>query len=114
MACCSNGEKLEPLVILDRPYRGLPVEGLQLYHNKSAWMTSDLMFEWLHLNSSNLHNRHLLLDCVSGHKTTQVQERMEGVCEGYTLIPAGQTSTLQPLDIGVNKPFKDRLRSKWG
>ena len=78
-------------------------------------MTSDLMLEWLNLNSSNLHNRHLLLDCFSGHKTTQVQERIEGVCEGYTLIPAGQTSTLQSLDIdiGVNKPFKDRLRSKW-
>ena len=28
LACCYNGEKFEPLVILDRPYRGHSVEDL--------------------------------------------------------------------------------------
>jgi len=28
-------------------------------------------------------------------------------------IPGGCTSLCQPVDIGVNKPFKNRLRSEW-
>ena len=29
------------------------------------------------------------------------------------VIPGGMTSLLQPLDVGVNKPFKDNLRQYW-
>ena len=29
------------------------------------------------------------------------------------MIPGGMTSVLQPLDVGVNKPFKDGLRRCW-
>ena len=30
-----------------------------------------------------------------------------------TVIPGGLTSLVQPLDVCLNKPFKDRLREKW-
>ena len=30
-----------------------------------------------------------------------------------TVIPAGLTSLCQPLDISINKPFKDNLRKEW-
>ena len=29
------------------------------------------------------------------------------------VIPGGLTSLVQPLDVCLNKPFKDRLREKW-
>jgi hypothetical protein len=29
------------------------------------------------------------------------------------IIPGGLTKKLQPLDVAVNKPFKDNLRAIW-
>ena len=29
------------------------------------------------------------------------------------VIPGGLTSVVQPLDVSLNKPFKDRMRKKW-
>jgi hypothetical protein len=29
------------------------------------------------------------------------------------IIPGGCTSLVQPVDVGINKPFKDRLRYQW-
>ena len=58
LACCSNGEKLDPMVILHSNDRGgIHEEGV--YHNKTAWMTGDLMEEWLQLNSTRLQDSHV-------------------------------------------------------
>jgi hypothetical protein len=31
----------------------------------------------------------------------------------FVVIPGGLTSVLQPMDVSINKPFKDRLRQKY-
>jgi transposase-like protein len=55
----------------------------------------------------------LLLDSFSVHLSAMIQTKL--VNSGYDLlfIPKGMTGILQPLDIAVNKPFKDRLKTQY-
>jgi hypothetical protein len=55
----------------------------------------------------------LLLDRYSCHMMDEILEMIGGMCVEIIHIPGGCTSLAQPLDVGVNKPFKDRLRAKW-
>jgi hypothetical protein len=82
---------------------------MTVLHQPNAWMTSDLMLKWLQLN--NLNEKHLLLDSFSGHKSAVVMEKLQTI--KHTFIPPRCTAQCQPLDVGVNKPFKDRLRKYW-
>ena len=55
----------------------------------------------------------LVWDSFSAHLTDTVKQQL---CENKTatvVIPGGLTSLVQPLDVCLNKPFKDRLREKW-
>ena len=55
----------------------------------------------------------LILDDYRAHKTPEV---IQYACSHNIqpfLIPAGFTYCLQPLDVSINKPFKDALRIKW-
>ena len=72
-------------------------------------MDSDLSLKWLNLFYPT--NNHLLWDCFSGHRSEIVKERLKTV--DYTFIPPRTTGICQPLDVGINKPFKDKLKEKW-
>jgi hypothetical protein len=55
----------------------------------------------------------LFLDQFSAHETDGLKARMDELGVQLELIPAGCTWLLQPVDVGIGKPFKDRLRAKW-
>ena len=55
----------------------------------------------------------LLIDQAPSHKCTQTKETLANLGIQLELIPAGTTSLVQPVDVGINKPFKDRLRNEW-
>ena len=42
-----------------------------------------------------------------------MKEKCQSINTTIAVIPGGLTSVLQPLDVCLNKPFKDKLRSKW-
>ena len=44
---------------------------------------------------------------------TGVVTRVQNLGVEVVHIPGGCTSLCQPVDIGVNKPFKNRLCSEW-
>ena len=48
-----------------------------------------------------------MFDAFEAHKTEQVKRSLKSENTG------GLTSVLQPLDVCLNKPFKDRARQRW-
>lgn len=53
----------------------------------------------------------LLLGSFSVHINEGIKERLNNLRIGFLYIPKGMTGILQPLDISVNKPFEDRLKT---
>ena len=54
-----------------------------------------------------------VLDSFEAHKTEQVKRSFKSENTDLAVIPGGLTSVLQPLDVCLNTPFKDRVRQKW-
>ena len=52
-------------------------------------------------------------DSFSAHLTDTVKQQLHENKTATAVIPGGLTSLVQPLDVCLNKPFKDRLREKW-
>ena len=118
LACSSTGDKLPPMVLTDRKtLRSItvPVGLIVECGVKSAFMNQGVMVKWLRLHSARLQGtgRMLLLDSFSGHKTQSVREQARECDISIDYIPPGTTSSLQPLDVGIMKPFKDGIRARW-
>lgn len=50
---------------------------------------------------------------MRAHITADVKQQVRQMNATLAVIPVGLTKELQPLDIGVNRPFKVRLRAAW-
>ena len=77
-------------------------------------MNESIMLAWLQdvvLTYTNAEPAALILDQYSSHFTEPVLELAERLRIQIILVPAGQTSTLQPLDVGINGPML-KLRQK--
>ena len=55
----------------------------------------------------------LVWDTFSGHMTTDVAEMLRKNNITVTVIPGGCTSKIQPLDVCLNKRFKNHCRRHW-
>ena len=59
-----------------------------------------------HINSKCI----LVLDKAPNHFNDTIEEYMNNNAINYIYIPGGLTSKLQPLDISVNKSFKNAYK----
>ena len=61
-----------------------------------------------------LNKRSLLVwDMFRAHLTDGCKEAAADLKIDLAVIRGGLTSVLQPLDVCLNKPFKDRVRKMW-
>ena len=83
-------------------------------------MTSDLMKNYVDFlfkfrMSENLSKELAMMvyDSFRGYLEESVKTKFKQHNFHLAVIPAGLTSLCQPLDISINKPFKDNLRKEW-
>ena len=55
----------------------------------------------------------LILDSYQCHMMALVVNQIQEMGMEVIHIPGGCTGLCQPVDVGFNKPFKDRLRDLW-
>ena len=56
----------------------------------------------------------MVLDSFRGHLNEDVKNKLQRGRTDIIVIPGGVTSILQPLDLSINKPFKESLRRFYG
>ncbi|KAG5263266.1 hypothetical protein AALO_G00262940 [Alosa alosa] len=122
LSCQANGQKLPPMVIFKR--KTLPKEkfpaGVIIKANPKGWMDEEKMSEWLReiyvkRPDGFFHNYPSLLiyDSMRAHLTDAVKNQVKQTNSVLAVILGGLTKELQPLDIGVNRLFKAKLRASW-
>ncbi|CAB4423986.1 unnamed protein product [Rhizophagus irregularis] len=55
----------------------------------------------------------LVYDSFKGHLEGSVKKKFHESRFDLAVIPGSLTSICQPLDVSINKPFKDNLRKEW-
>ena len=94
LACAGDSSKLKQLVI----FKGKTMPKIQNKHGvvvtvqEKGWMDSDTMKIWI---------KKVWRACIGG------------LSRRRSLLVFDSSKVLQPLDICLNKPFKDRLRQRW-
>lgn len=81
--------------------------------NPTAYANSENMIEWLEEQVIPVLEGQptlLALDLFGGHKTDEVLDTLKAHDITISVIPAGCTGIVQPLDISINRPFKDILK----
>lgn len=81
--------------------------------NPTAYANSSNMLEWLDEQLVPVLNGQpmlLAIDLFSGHKTEEVLDTFRAHDILPSVIPGGCTGLVQPLDVSINRPFKDLLK----
>ena len=121
LACCGDGLKLKPMLIFKR--KTIPKinnkHRVVVSAQEKGWMDSEQMKVWIEkvwrARIGGLGRRKSLLvyDAFEAHVTDTVKASFKRENTELAVIPGGLTSLLQPLDVSLNKPFKDGVRKHW-
>ena len=130
LAVSADGDKLKPMVIFKGTPDGriatreLPEfetrDELLLCCQPHAWQDERNMERWIdEILVPYLQERaegvpvFLFLDHFEVHKSRRTRQHLEALGIQLQLSPTGCTGLLQPVDISIGKPFKDRIRRNW-
>lgn len=81
--------------------------------NPKAYANSTSIVEWLDdqvIPVLDGRSTLMALDMFGSHKTEEVLDTMRAHDITLSVIPAGCTGLVQPLDVSINRPFKDILK----
>lgn len=121
LPCLADGTKLKPMITFKhktQPKEKFP-PGVVVHHYPMSWMDMDgiklwTKKVWCFRPGSMVGTRSLLVwDLFRAHLVDPVKRAPHCNNTEIAVILAGLTSIIQPIDICLNKLFKDRLREKW-
>jgi DDE superfamily endonuclease len=92
-------------------------DGAHYTVQEKAWMNEKKMLEWVEkvwkpFTLTKEGVTYLIMDEFGAHKTANVLAAIRACGTEIDFIPRGYTSQLQAMDVGLNKPFKDRYRAQ--
>ena len=86
---------------------------VNLKFNPTAYANSSNVLEWLEEQLIPVLNGQptlLAIDLFSGHRIEEVVDTFRAHDITPSIIPRGCTGLVQPLDVSINRPFKNLLR----
>lgn len=99
---------------LENPTENGYPTGMEYSIQENRWMDENLMLQWISKIWKPISQDHpismIILDSCTYHLTTAVMGEFAACNTEVAIIPAGYTSKLQPMDVGVNKPLKAKIR----
>jgi hypothetical protein len=129
LTVCADGTKLPPLLVfkgkpggqIEREFvkESYPPECKYIVQ-QNAWTDERVMLFWVENVLAPYIKTcpagivpYLLLDKYKTHTTTAVSKVIEELGVEWDIIPGGCTGLVQPIDVGIGKPFKNRVRHQW-
>ena len=130
LAITASGEKLKPMVVFKGSPNGLIArrelptydtrDKVECRCQKAAWQDGELILDWIDcilvpfLQQKNPQTEVVFMwDNYKGHVAAETKAKLAELGIHPYIIPGECTSLVQPLDVGVNRPFKAILKSKW-
>lgn len=121
LACLGDGTKLPPYVVFKRktlPKKITFPNGVIVRCQEKGWMDEAMIKDWLKTVWSKVGGLRktkslLVWDSFRAHLSQATKRIVTSLNTETAVIPGGMTGMLQPLDVCINKPFKDRMRKKW-
>lgn len=124
LTVCADGTKLPPMLIYKGKENGSIQGEFKQYTSQckyvvqeNAWTDERVMLHWVDTVLGPYVSTapkgivpYLLLDKYSCHYQGSVANRIEELGVEWDIIPGGCTGLLQPIDVGVGRPWKNRLR----
>jgi hypothetical protein len=128
MTVTASGKLLKPLLVFKGARNGRIVQrefptfpNDMLYScQPNAWMDEEVMLLWVEqvlgpyvATAPDGVVPILFLDSYRCHMMASVVTKIQDLGVEVENIPGGCTGLCQPVDVGVNKPFKNRIREQW-
>ncbi|KAL4512538.1 hypothetical protein ABPG72_020375 [Tetrahymena utriculariae] len=118
----SNGFKLPILAIFkqnsQQKIESINNEKLVCTSNQSGWANEKIILNYLNKTIFNLKHFEQIQFCFiwdqcPAHQSKEIKELFRKNNIELNFIPSGCTSLVQPLDVSLNKPFKNNMKLKF-
>lgn len=115
LSCCTDGTKLPPFLIFNRKtiLEENILKDAHIHVYLKGWMDEAGMHLWLCPGGLLCKPTLLVWGQFRVHKTETIIKNMIQLKTEIVVIPGGLMSLLQPLDVSLNRPFKQNMKEQW-